>query len=339
MPPRVPHTEYPLEMHFGAIRHFTGIEVSPRDDAETRRRAGVELTRALNYDLIWSTLTGGEVFGGHRTDMGHAVYQEGGVDYRALGKPLFAEPEEVFAFDPWEALGARDTAALAREYSLHYARQAETYPDAVNMTGVYVTMMSGLIDILGWDALLTAAGHDPAAFGAAADRYAAWIGQYFDALALSDAPVVMIHDDIVWTSGPFIHPDWYRRYIFPNYKRLFAPLREAGKIILFTSDGDYTMFVDDIAECGVHGFVMEPMTDMAYIAERYGRTHAFVGNADTRILLRGRREEIQAEVARCMAIGKSCPGFFMAVGNHIPPNTPLDSILWYLDAYERMSRR
>ena len=44
-----------------------------------------------------------------------------------------------------------------------------------------------------------------------------------------DVPVVMIHDDIVWTSGAFIHPDWYRRFVFPNYKRLFAPLVDSGK--------------------------------------------------------------------------------------------------------------
>ena len=59
---------------------------------------------------------------------------------------------------------------------------------------------------------------------------------------------------------------------------------------------------------------------MRYIAEKYGKTHAFIGNADTRILLSGTPEEIRAEVKRCMDIGKSGPGFVLAVGNHIPAN-------------------
>jgi uroporphyrinogen-III decarboxylase len=149
----------------------------------------------------------------------------------------------------------------------------------------------------------------------------------------------MVHDDMVWTSGPIFSPKWYRQYVFPSYKRLFAPLREAGKKIMFTSDGDFSRFIDDIAESGVHGFVMEPMTDMAAIAERYGKTHAFIGNADTRILLSGSRSEIRAEVERCMRIGKDCPGFFLAVGNHIPPNTPAENVLYYLEVYEELSRR
>jgi uroporphyrinogen-III decarboxylase len=89
----------------------------------------------------------------------------------------------------------------------------------------------------------------------------------------------------------------------------------------------------------VNGFVMEPSTDMGYIAEKYGRTHAFIGNADTRILLSGTRPEIRAEVERCMRIGKPYPGFFMAVGNHIPANTPADNIFYYMDVYEELSKR
>ncbi|MCL2519366.1 MAG: hypothetical protein FWF15_12465 [Oscillospiraceae bacterium] len=40
-----------------------------------------------------------------------------------------------------------------------------------------------------------------------------------------------------------------------------------------------------------------------------------------------------------MDIGKKYPGFFMAVGNHIPANTPVDNALWYNECYEKMSRR
>ena len=117
------------------------------------------------------------------------------------------------------------------------------------------------------------------------------------------------------------------------------PILESGKKLIYTSDGNYTQFIDDIAATGVNGFVLEPCTDMRYIAEKYGKTHAFIGNADTRILLSGTPEEIRAEVKRCMDIGKSCPGFFLAVGNHIPANTPVENCLIYEEAYREMCRR
>ena len=124
-----------------------------------------------------------------------------------------------------------------------------------------------------------------------------------------------------------------------TYRKFFAPLRESGKRIIFTSDANYSSFIDDIAAAGAHCFVMEPTTDMAYVAEKYGRTHGFVGNAGTRILLFGTRAQIRTEVERCMAIGKHCPGFFMAVGNHIPANTPVENALYYNEVYEELSLR
>ena len=78
---------------------------------------------------------------------------------------------------------------------------------------------------------------------------------------------------------------------------------------------------------------------MAAFAAKYGRTHGFIGNADTRILLSGTREQIRDEVKRCLAIGKPCPGFFMAVGNHIPPNTPVANALDYGDVCRKLCRR
>ena len=339
MPSRVPRTEYSLEFHFDVIRRLLGIELNSQSNSEEKQKAGIALQKALNYDFIWSILTSREIFEGNRTDMGHAVYQEGGTDFSKETKVLYDDPEKALRFDPWELYGKRDKAVLTRSYNEHYDKNVKTNNETVNMTGIYVSCISGLIEIFGWEMLLAAAGTDPEEFGNLTNRYCAWILQYFEALAESKAQVVMIHDDIVWTSGAFIHPDWYRRFVFPNYKRLFSPLHDAGKIIMYTSDGNYTEFIDDVAGCGINAFVMEPSTDMSYIGEKYGKTHAFVGNADTRILLSGTKDDIKTEVKRCMDIGKKCPGFFMAVGNHIPPNTPADNVFYYNDLYEKMSKR
>ncbi|MFH1730858.1 MAG: uroporphyrinogen decarboxylase family protein [Planctomycetota bacterium] len=339
MPKRVPRTEYSLERHWEALAAITGIDVTIDSPGEVKSEAARELWRIWNYDFFWCTSVGSEAFGKWKTDMGHAVYAAGGVDYREIGTCPFETPEEVLEFDPREEFDKLDHAELVKKFQKSYKSQCESWPDGVHMVGTYTTCISGLIDMLGWDMLLLAAGVDQKKFGEMTNRYCEWFQQYMNALADADVPLVMIHDDMVWTAGPFIHPDWYRKFVFPNFKRYFAPIRESGKKIMFTSDGDYTEFIDDLVEAGVTGFVMEPMTDMACIAEKYGKTHSFVGNADTRILLLGSRAEIRAEVERCMDIGKGCPGFFMAVGNHIPPNTPVDSILYYNEVYEELSKR
>ena len=339
MPGRVPRTEYSVDNHWEVVRAVTGLDVDAHISLADRDAAGTAFRKAWNFDFVWNVLIGSHVFGDKCTKMGHAEYATGGTDFNTKIHELYTDPDEAIKFDPFELYGAVDTAKAVRDFNAHFQRAQRMTPDAVNMTGVYVTCMSGLIDIFGWDMLLMLAGLDPKGLGDLTNRYAAWIQQYFDALAKSDAPVVMVHDDIVWTSGAFLHPDWYRAFIFPNYKKFFKPLLESGKKIMYTSDGTYTEFIDDIVGAGAHGFVLEPTTDMKYIADKYGKTHVFIGNADTRILLSGTRDEIKAEVQRCMDIGKKYPGFFTAVGNHIPSNTPLENVLWYNEVYEKLSKR
>ncbi len=339
MPKRIPRTEYSVEMHWDLIKAVTGIDVGVNSPDEAKATAAIALMRAWNFDFFWSTLIDQPEFGEFQTDMGHAEYAAGGVDRRDTIHCPYQDPEDVLHFDPRESLGKKDKQALAARFEAAYRANCQAHPFGVNMTGTYVTLVSGFIGLFGWDMLLLAAGTDPQRFGELANRYAAWMQQYFDALAETTIPVVMVHDDIVWSSGPFMRPGWYRQYVFPNYKKYFAPLLDSGKKIMFTSDGNFDKFIDDIAQTGVHGFVFEPLTSLEYIVEKYGRTHVIIGNADTRILLSGTQAQIRAEVERCISLGRNCPGFFMAVGNHIPPNTPVENALYYNQVYEELCRR
>nr|WP_285962834.1 uroporphyrinogen decarboxylase family protein [Oscillatoria laete-virens] len=363
MTDRVPRTEYSVEWyHTDLVKLVTGIDplaseqqVKPdqvehtslgvnssvdTQNVDNRMRAMKEFMRKWDYAIQWATPTGaGELAKrGRVTKMGHASYDghDGDID-RNVGCP-FKTVEEALNFDPAKEYGAVDEEALVKEFNAHWAKWNGYWKDCtLTMGGVYITLFSGLIEIFGWDMLLLAMGEDSKKFTKVVDSYAEWIAQFYRAWGKSDAPVIMSHDDICWTSGPVASPAWYRQNIFPHYKKLWAPLLEADKKLIFTSDGKYDMFFDDIVECGARTLVMEPCSDMASFAKKYGKTHGFIGNADTRILLRGNRDEIRAEVKRCMDIGRDCPGFIMAVGNHIPANTPIDSCLWYQEAYLEMS--
>ena len=336
---RVPRTEYSASEHWELVSRVTGEKVTAADSDEVRTQATSKFVKAWDYDFFWNILVHRDYLTGAKSSMGHAVYASEGVDYTDNRFTAFDDETEILKLDPMELYGKIDLSQMTEKFNADYAKKQALFPDAVNMTGIYISCISGLIEMLGWEMLLIAAGTDPVAFGHLTTRYANWISQHFEALANSNAPTVMIHDDIVWTEGAFIAPEWYQTFLFPNYKKMFAPLIEAGKKIIYTSDGTYTQFVDDIAQCGVNGFVLEPTTDMEYIAQKYGKTHCIIGNADTRILLSGTKEDIYNEVKRCMDIGKSCPGFFMAVGNHIPSNTPVENALYYNEVYEKLSRR
>ena len=339
MPEKIPRTEYSATEHWPLMQSVTGLQVDRNSDYGRKIEVMNAFMKAWDYGLFWNVMVINQYFKGRITNMGHGAWAVDGEDIDSTVDCPFKTPEEVLEYDPFIEIGDYQRQKLIADFEGHYQLFQTILPEVINMSGTYVSLFSGLISIFGWEMLLLAGGTDRERFGEVVIRYETWIKQFFDAFAETDIPVMMVHDDITWDSGPIFHPDWYRKYIFPAYKRLWAPVIEAGKKIIFTSDGNYTLFLDDIVNCGAHCLVMEPTTDMALFAEKYGKTHSFIGNADTRILLNGTREMIRAEVERCINIGKECPGFIMAVGNHIPPNTPVDNAIYYNKVFEELRHR
>jgi hypothetical protein len=339
-PARVPHYEPSAECyHWDLIRAVTGLDVdvdSPQDQRDAASSAFVE---AWNYDVFFGNAAWNDIFDAKSTFMGHAVYAKDGGDFAAVGACPFATPEEGLALDFYETYGSHDHAALVARFNGQYEWQCRMFPTAVNTSGVYVTLMSGLIAIFGWDMLLLMAGTDAEAFGKLCGRYAQWMQQYYDAVAECDADILYCHDDLVWTEGPFLHPGFYREHIFPHFKNYWAPAIESGKKVIYTGDGDYAQFAKDIANAGASGFWFECFTDLKYMTETFGKTHVLIGNGDCRPLTFGTKADVRAEVERCMSLGKNCPGYFMCISGHIPANVPVENALYYYDVYNELGRR
>lgn len=94
-----------------------------------------------------------------------------------------------------------------------------------------------------------------------------------------------------------------------------------------------------MADAGADGFGFDSDTSLELVAGKYGKDKIIIGNADCRILQNGTKEDIEAEVKKCIDIGKDCPGYFMCVANHIPNGIPMENIDHYFKCYEKMRIR
>ena len=334
---RVGRTEYCS--HWSLIKHITGLDPT---NPEQSHQAYKKFYQWVPYDFLWSTNDGPVKWSelGRTTDMGHAVFLEDGSDYRKPQVCPFRSVEEVLNFDAAKEYGAPDIEERAIFFKQSLENAQKAYPDTVVTAGYYKTIVSGCIESFGWEMLLEAVGYDPERFGdyvlegffnLSLANYQAWakVGHF----------AFISHDDMVWSNGAIFNPEWYRKYIFPRYKKLWSVLKEKGIKVLFCSDGNFTEFIDDIAQAGADGFIFEPLTDLETVVKKYGRTHVIVGNADCRVLTFGTKQDIEKEVLRCFNTAKKCPGFVMAVGNHIPPNVPLDNALYYFEAVKKYQKR
>jgi hypothetical protein len=333
MTDKIPRTEYISNDEY--IKKVTGIDTSVKEQQSLVKPS---LARMLDYDFVWSTcempLTKGKI-----TKMGHAAWNNTNPQENEVFCP-FSDEEEVLNFNPVEEYGIPVKKDIIQVFRNNYEHsQKVLYPDTVYPGGRYHSIFSACIRTFGWEMFLLSVQYDYKRFDRILEGFYQITKAEIEAWIEVGIEVYNCHDDICWTSGPPFHPDWYKKYIFPKYEKLWKPLREAGIKIIYTADGNYTQFIDDVFAAGADGVVLEPVNSLEYVLEKFGKTKVVIGNIDCRILQSGTREDIYNEVKRCADIGRSCPGYFYAVGNHIPDGIPIENIEYYFECCDKLGRR
>jgi hypothetical protein len=330
------HTEYSLEYHTELLQKYGGA--TAYDEIERRSRAFDRFA----MDFIWHTQDGLIEWdqAGRVTDMGHASYAIDGSDQRPPRHSPFQTPEDVWSFDAVTEYGLPDFAAQVQAYERLLEQTRQLFPGQLTTGGYYKTIVSGAIQAFGWEMLLEAAAN-PTNMERVFDSFFRRTYFFMQAWAETSVDVVIQHDDFVWTSGPFMNPAIYRNMIIPRYQKLWEPLREAGKKVLFCSDGNFMLFAADILAAGADGLIFEPCNDFEFMVNSFGRKACMVGSCvDCRDLTFDNWDKVQADIDKTLALLQKVDGAIIAVGNHLPPNIPLAMMERYFDyLLPRLERR
>lgn len=323
--PRIAHTEYSLAHHKEYVARLQPQSILDAWDIDFPFTTN-------NGPIRWADA-------GRVTDMGHAGYDVDGSDFRPVGDCPFTDAEEIYEFDPAREYGLPGHRELVKFYEeAHQARNASN-PNQLWPGGYYPTVVSGAIQSFGWDMLLLAAA-DLERFAEVLRRFAAYTAHYVAAWAETSIEVFIQHDDMVWSDGPFLRPDFYRGVIFPLYKSMWAPLKKAGKKIMYCSDGTFDMFMEDILDCGADGLIFEPSNDFAGVVRRFGRRCCLVGSkVDCRTLAAGNWDKVKQEMDDTLALARDCAGLIWAVGNHLAPNISDEMMDLYINYLRRHWQR
>jgi len=302
---------------------FWGSAVPPTDDTQTFDWSDGETIKTVNG----RTFVQWGVFG--------TSSQEDGRHFLHIPKP--ATLDEALQFDPLKYFP--ETADdYARRFTEEYShRQVRTGGTGYAIPSHYTTTFHGPLGVLGFEMLCEA--------GLEEDDFAELVKRFVEiseriTSGWSRVPGVkafILHDDLTISSGPIFHPDWYRRHIFPHYPRIFKPLKDAGIPIIFTSDGNCSMFVDDIFAAGADGLNFEYLVPLRPLVERYG-DKILIGNLNSHTLAGGPIEKIEAETRECIEIGKHAPRFVMNVGGGLTHDISVQNMDVYLNLRKRLCR-
>jgi hypothetical protein len=320
------HTEYSLEYHKAYLAERTGLPVEDKSLVPAAYdRFGYDFLWRINNGLIdWKQA-------GRVTDMGHASYDTAGADFRGPSTSPFTTPEEVWAFDAVGEYGLPGFEEQVKAYEDRATQARAQCPRQLSTGGYYRTLISGAIEAFGWDMLLLAAA-DESKFEKVLDGFFRRTLFFVQAWAKTSIEAFMQHDDFVWSEGPFLHPEFYRRAIIPRYAELWKPLHAAGKKVIFCSDGLWTEFAGDIVAAGADALCFEPCNDFAEMAGRHGDAACLIGSAvDCRDLTFGKWDQVKADIDMTLGSLARCKGAIVAVGNHLPPNVPPEMLDRYFD--------
>lgn len=320
------HSEYSLEYHTPLMEKHTGLKAG---HPELHRRT----YEVFGIDFLFYTHDGPIDWGekGRITNMGHATYATGGSDQHDAHPSPFHTEEEVWAFDAVEEYGLPDFDELVHYYEHWYRDTQRALPGQLVPGGYYKTIVSGAIQSFGWDMLLTAAS-DAVKMEKVFDSFYRRTLYHMKAWAKTSAPVVIQHDDFVWTTGAFMMPDIYRKVIIPRYAEMWKALHAAGKKVLFCSDGNFMEFARDIVEAGADGLIFEPVNDFDWMVDNFGKTSCLIGSfVDCRDLTFDKWDKVRIDIDRTFERLADCKGALLAVGNHVPPNIPIEMMENYFE--------
>ena len=137
-----------------------------------------------------------------------------------------------------------------------------------------------------------------------------------------------VYGDMAYRNGPFMSPAHYREFVQPCHKRLFDEFRKRGMPILFHTDGDVRVVIDDLIDSGIDA--LNPLEakasmDVRELAPKYGRCLGFCGNIDVTVLMSNDRDRIREEVRSKLAATMPYHGYIYHSDHSIPPGVTLET--------------
>jgi len=308
-------------------------------------QALIDAYRKLDMDMIISLpsrsspLKIGET---QVTDFGSRL--EAGWGLTATGVQIqypFESVEEILNFDPLkEGMEAANLWALEHSTLMDRGYWQSLLKDYTMVAGWYYnSLFMWSVMLFGWEMFMTAAALYPERFKLLIDKFALISIYHMGKWAITDVPVMICHDDLASSIGPTFNPQWYRQYIFPWYPKIWAPIKKTGRKVIFCSDGDITLLLDDLVKSGVDGFMIEPITDLKYLARTYGKEKIIIGGIDTRVLTFGTPEKVRGEVEKITDLMGECPGYFYMAAGSLPGNIPVENLEAYFAACKKYGCR
>jgi uroporphyrinogen decarboxylase len=147
-------------------------------------------------------------------------------------------------------------------------------------------------------------------------------------LSFSEAPA----------SLSLISPRIFREFVMPYQRQVISHLREKRVGVTLHVCGFIDPIMEDLLATGCAAVsIDEPSSLGKMLAAATGKA-VTIGNVPTGVFVGGTREEIDAEIRRCLAAAEGRAGFILASGCEISTRGDLDNVRWFCTRAAELGR-
>jgi len=312
-----------LHKYFGFDIYHFGVDVSPKYDS---------ITLAEEEEWVAYRDSYGVVVKAWRGRSGTPMPLEPAVrtldDFRDFIEPLL-DPELPFRISspryPFKADLERAVSNLQKDFFV-----------VASILGPfeYVRHIVGE----GVDRILRLFYRDPRMLEYIFDRVGLFLSKISRAMEEIGVDGVWVWDDLAYKGGPFISPDYYRRFVMPQHRRIVDAFRKAGKPAILHTDGNVKPLIPALIEAGFTA--LQPLEakagmDVRELKEEYGDKLAFIGNIDARVLSSS-REAIRVEVSSKLPVAAAGGGYIAGSDHSVPPDVPLENYRYFVELVKKL---
>jgi hypothetical protein len=200
-----------------------------------------------------------------------------------------------------------------------------------------------LYQLAGWELLGPTVVEHPEAIAAyldaQADRTVKLVHLYAEHLTAEDCPVALgAYSDIACNIGLLLSPTFLRFALKPALIKIVAAYHEHGIKVVYHSEGDIRVFLDDLIEAGLDGInPLSPSENMDPVEIRrlYPDLILWGGIDERAVLAHGTPDEVREEVERVVrGVGR---GLILGSTGGVHPACPVDNLIAMIEALHDLS--